>query len=767
MFGVTLWEMFTHGQEPWLGLNGSQILHKIDKEGERLIKPEDCPQDIYNVMLQSWSPKPEDRPTFVALRDFLVETMPTDMRALQDFEEPDKLKIHANDVITIIEGRAENYWWRGQNRQTLKVGQFPRNVVTSVAGLSAHDISRPLKHSFIHTGHGDTDPHRSWGAPDKIDDLYLGNPMDPPDVLGMDPNTARPTKLPNRAKKQPPPRPPQPAVLLKKPFYDSVLEDDDDLIVTGVKKLSLKTPGYLSLRLRPWESSSPSDRLSEVSLIDFGDDSFSSASPSPITETPNSGTVQQLPSASGASILDAAPPQSPYRSLPNPLHPTPVVDWDARPLPPLPAYDEVAFECEEQEDVEVSSINASARQRDSMAEKKYDAVQETAEGDPARNSEGKRVVEDNLFLPAKPAEETHSFSQSADIFKELQREAMVKLRVPPAGRSLPSSPIPTHSLVPHRQIILPSSYEDKPQVPPRIPIPPMRPSKRANVYGSRLSASLGEDEDRSRPPRIPPRDHAVSQPGSRAPSPMAPFAGSPQQKPSLCCVGSLGSCLSPSSYSCAPSTTSSSTASSISSKLVPSPIRLTQDTRYGSTETGQAQAKSPCILPIMCDGVKASSTHYYLLPERPAYLDKYERFLKDTEGGEDRRTTNMATVRPMVQQQVIKPNISSTPSGSGGGPGSSYSLASTSEPAAQASSYSSVRQVQEAVHGVTVEESQAALQSHSWNIREAVQYLKVEQLFRLGLKPRPECVELLQRCNWNLEQASTQMLDSYGPSRQR
>lgn len=27
MFGVTLWEMFTHGQEPWLGLNGSQV-HK-------------------------------------------------------------------------------------------------------------------------------------------------------------------------------------------------------------------------------------------------------------------------------------------------------------------------------------------------------------------------------------------------------------------------------------------------------------------------------------------------------------------------------------------------------------------------------------------------------------------------------------------------------------------------------------------------------------------------------------------------------------------
>uniref|UniRef100_A0A671R8C0 Protein kinase domain-containing protein n=1 Tax=Sinocyclocheilus anshuiensis TaxID=1608454 RepID=A0A671R8C0_9TELE len=105
MFGVTLWEMFTYGQEPWLGLNGSQILHKIDKEGERLPKPEDCPQDVYNVMMQCWAQKPDDRPTFVALREFLVETMPTDMRALQDFNEPDKLQIQMNDVITIIEGR--------------------------------------------------------------------------------------------------------------------------------------------------------------------------------------------------------------------------------------------------------------------------------------------------------------------------------------------------------------------------------------------------------------------------------------------------------------------------------------------------------------------------------------------------------------------------------------------------------------------------------------------------------------------------------------
>lgn len=34
-------------------------------------------------------------------------------------------------------------------------------------------------------------------------------------------------------------------------------------------------------------------------------------------------------------------------------------------------------------------------------------------------------------------------------------------------------------------------------------------------------------------------------------------------------------------------------------------------------------------------------------------------------------------------------------------------------------------QVQEAVHGVTMEECQKALQNHSWNVQKAVHYLKV------------------------------------------
>lgn len=77
---------------------------------------------------------------------------------------------HPVFTTSSLSGRAENYWWRGQNTRTLCVGPFPRNVVTSVAGLSAQDISQPLQNSFIHTGHGDSDPRHCWGFPDKIDE---------------------------------------------------------------------------------------------------------------------------------------------------------------------------------------------------------------------------------------------------------------------------------------------------------------------------------------------------------------------------------------------------------------------------------------------------------------------------------------------------------------------------------------------------------------------------------------------------------------------
>ncbi|XP_061493572.1 activated CDC42 kinase 1 isoform X2 [Rhineura floridana] len=734
MFGVTLWEMFTYGQEPWIGLNGSQILHKIDKEGERLARPEDCPQDIYNVMLQCWAHKPEDRPTFVALRDFLLEAQPTDMRALQDFDEPDKLHIQMNDIITVIEGRAENYWWRGQNKRTLKVGQFPRNTVTSVAGLSAHDISQPLKNSFIHTGHGDTNPQQCWGFPDKIDELYLGNPMDPPDVLGVDLNSVRPTQLPGRA---------------KKPAYDPVSEEDSPLSL-GLKHLCLKRPGPT----RGLRTAKPSARVSgtklgerlvvlltkggalpgnEVTLIDFGDES-APTTPSPVGELCAPSLAKLAMEA--FSILDKTPPQSPTQALPRPLHPTPIVDWDARPLPQPPAYDDVA---QDEDDFEVCSINSAEGPVGRRGSCKNWEKGETSSSCVSEGDCSAFPLEDNLFLPPREAKQPCP-AQTTEIFQELQEECMKRLNVPLAATSVASTPSPG---------------EDKPQIPPRVPIlpRPLRRNEHGRWSGEFSPSSVGEED---RPPQIPPRE-PLSQPGSRTPSPMALQGGSPQPRATLCSPLSVGAFLS----------------TSPGKHPMPTTQSFALDPKYANPKVIQAQGKEstkgPCILPIVKDGRKVSNTHYYLLPERPPYLDKYEKFFKEAKNPEDApppaRVVTTATVRPMMQQQPdCKANFSSNNSNIA--VKASCSLQKIIYDGSDGPRASEkLRLVQEMVHGVTTEECQAALQNHSWNVQKAIQYLKVEQLFCLGLKTRPECHKVLEMFDWNLEQASSHLLDPYSTFR--
>ena len=183
MFGVTLWEMFSFGEEPWIGLNGSQILKKIDREGERLHQPDACPNDIYQILIQCWAKIPTDRPTFDALKDFLMETAPPVVKAVQSFTEENKLAIDVGDTIIVIDGKPEHFWWRGQNQRTFDIGDFPRKTVLNVAGKKAKDISKPIKNSFIHTGHGSHNG-KTWGSPAQIDDVYLRNPMTPPDLAG-------------------------------------------------------------------------------------------------------------------------------------------------------------------------------------------------------------------------------------------------------------------------------------------------------------------------------------------------------------------------------------------------------------------------------------------------------------------------------------------------------------------------------------------------------------------------------------------------------
>uniref|UniRef100_A0A8C2ZH27 Tyrosine-protein kinase receptor TYRO3 n=1 Tax=Cyclopterus lumpus TaxID=8103 RepID=A0A8C2ZH27_CYCLU len=65
-FGVTMWEVLTRGQTPYPGVENSEVYEYLIK-GERLKKPPDCREDIYEVMHSCWSPVPKCRPSFQQL----------------------------------------------------------------------------------------------------------------------------------------------------------------------------------------------------------------------------------------------------------------------------------------------------------------------------------------------------------------------------------------------------------------------------------------------------------------------------------------------------------------------------------------------------------------------------------------------------------------------------------------------------------------------------------------------------------------------------
>nr|XP_016943657.1 serine/threonine-protein kinase par-1 [Drosophila suzukii] len=140
MFGVTLWEMFSFGEDPWVGLNGSQILRKIDREGERLHQPDACPPDVYAMMLQCWDKTPAERPTFAALKEYLASMSPPVMRASRSHHESKGLQIEPGDTIAIIDGRHELKLIKGQNQRTFDIGIFPRSLLEQRKVGAAGDV---------------------------------------------------------------------------------------------------------------------------------------------------------------------------------------------------------------------------------------------------------------------------------------------------------------------------------------------------------------------------------------------------------------------------------------------------------------------------------------------------------------------------------------------------------------------------------------------------------------------------------------------------
>nr|KAF6305568.1 tyrosine kinase non receptor 1 [Pipistrellus kuhlii] len=135
MFGVTLWEMFSGGKEPWAWVPPYLILQRLEKEQARLPRPPLCSRALYALALRCWALHPADRPSFSALEGLIQEAWPPEGRCVREVTEPGALRMESGDLITIIEGSPSFHspgsaTWKGQNGRTLKVGTFPASAVT-------------------------------------------------------------------------------------------------------------------------------------------------------------------------------------------------------------------------------------------------------------------------------------------------------------------------------------------------------------------------------------------------------------------------------------------------------------------------------------------------------------------------------------------------------------------------------------------------------------------------------------------------------------
>ncbi|KAL7669551.1 hypothetical protein ACOME3_010203 [Neoechinorhynchus agilis] len=70
-YGVTLWEMFSYGKEPYKDMSGTEVYQFI-KEGNRLNQPSLCPTSTYRIMKTCWLNAESQRPTFTMLVNYFA-----------------------------------------------------------------------------------------------------------------------------------------------------------------------------------------------------------------------------------------------------------------------------------------------------------------------------------------------------------------------------------------------------------------------------------------------------------------------------------------------------------------------------------------------------------------------------------------------------------------------------------------------------------------------------------------------------------------------
>ncbi|XP_036388448.1 tyrosine-protein kinase HCK [Megalops cyprinoides] len=71
-FGILLTEIISYGRTPYPGMTHPEVIRSLER-GYRMQRMDNCPKELYDIMLMCWNKKPEERPTFDYLQSVLED----------------------------------------------------------------------------------------------------------------------------------------------------------------------------------------------------------------------------------------------------------------------------------------------------------------------------------------------------------------------------------------------------------------------------------------------------------------------------------------------------------------------------------------------------------------------------------------------------------------------------------------------------------------------------------------------------------------------
>lgn len=63
-------EIVTYGRIPYPGMSNPEVIRALE-HGYRMPRPDNCPEELYSIMIRCWKNRPEERPTFEYIQSVL------------------------------------------------------------------------------------------------------------------------------------------------------------------------------------------------------------------------------------------------------------------------------------------------------------------------------------------------------------------------------------------------------------------------------------------------------------------------------------------------------------------------------------------------------------------------------------------------------------------------------------------------------------------------------------------------------------------------